>query len=616
MTAHRTQRHRWIAIGMGTLAFLCLASTASAQLGALVSPGRLSRAHAQLEGVANCLQCHSKGQQVVAAKCLTCHKPIAQRIAAKQGVHRDVTTDCVACHVEHAGVDAELRPFDTRTFDHAKDAGFALDGLHAALKTQCAACHKTRSFLTAQTGCASCHTDPHKGTLGTSCTGCHSTSVRFAAASKAFDHTKAKFPLKGAHATATCESCHKNKQFKGIAFASCSNCHADPHASKMGAACSSCHTEASWRTSKVDHARTAFPLKGRHATVECAKCHRTSAVRVNVRFDTCAACHADPHRGSFAPQDCSACHTEATFRKGAFDHATTTFPLADRHAGLECVACHKTLTASVRDFRGLKTSCASCHEDVHRGELGSSCGSCHSSRSFAVTAFTHAKPRPFFAGQHAPLTCAQCHVGTLTPARAGGPVVLRVGFTTTPSTCASCHKDVHLGQLGATCDRCHTLELAGFRVTGFGHAATRFPLTGAHTAVLCEKCHQVETAAFPSGSGTARRFTNIGTECAACHVDPHRGQLDRACQACHTTGTFALPRYTHRNAKGLRDFFTGQHNSAACERCHARSPAASGAKPRPNYRITTACTNCHIDVHRGALGADCAACHKPLEGPR
>ena len=34
---------------------------------------------------------------------------MAERIRLKKGVHRDVTGDCAACHVEHAGVDAELR---------------------------------------------------------------------------------------------------------------------------------------------------------------------------------------------------------------------------------------------------------------------------------------------------------------------------------------------------------------------------------------------------------------------------------------------------------------------------------------------------------------------------
>ena len=595
-----------------TLAAVQLAGAraASAQFGSLVSPGPLSKAHASLRGVENCLQCHSKGRQVAADKCLVCHKPIAERIAAKKGIHRNVTTDCVTCHVEHAGVDAELRPFDRQKFDHARDTGFPLDGLHAPLVATCAACHKTRSFLNAPTTCSACHVDPHKGSLGMACATCHTTAVKFAAATSGFDHRKTSFPLTGAHVNVACESCHKNKQFKGIAFSSCASCHVDPHKARMGPACSSCHTDATWHTTKVDHAKTAFPLRGKHAAVGCTKCHVKPATVVKPRFDTCAACHADPHKGAFT-QDCSACHTESSFQKGKFDHAATKFPLTDKHTGLACVACHKTVTAAAMDFRGLQTSCRSCHNDVHRGELGPLCEKCHTARSFAVKVFTHANPRPFFAGQHASLTCAQCHVKTLAPTRTVANAAARVGFTTTSAACASCHKDVHLGQLPSNCEQCHTIELAKFAVTGFSHATTKFLLTGKHVPVPCEKCHLVETGVFPAGSGTARRFTGMSTACATCHQDQHRGQLDRNCLTCHTTDTFLLPKYTHKNARALRDFFTGRHVTT-CAQCHKPlADTSAGARPAANYKVTTSCVTCHTDVHRGALGADCAACHKP-----
>ena len=58
------------------------------QLGKLLSPGPLARAHGALEGGANCQRCHEAGRRVAAARCLTCHKPIADRIARRTGVHR------------------------------------------------------------------------------------------------------------------------------------------------------------------------------------------------------------------------------------------------------------------------------------------------------------------------------------------------------------------------------------------------------------------------------------------------------------------------------------------------------------------------------------------------
>lgn len=592
----------WIMPLIAAVMHLAAAAESSAQLGALVSPGRLHKAHASLEGVSNCLQCHSKGRQVAAEKCLACHKPVAQRIAAKKGVHRNVAGDCVSCHVEHAGPDAELRPFDQAKFDHGRDAGFPLDGLHAPLGSKCASCHKSRSFLNAPSTCAACHADPHAGSLGAQCASCHSTAVKFAAAIKSFDHSRAAFPLAGAHTRVACESCHRNKQYKGMAFKTCSSCHTDPHQSKLGPVCTSCHTEAGWRTTKVDHARTAFPLRAKHAAVDCAKCHLKSAALVKPRFDTCAACHADPHRGTFK-QDCGACHTESGFQKAPFDHATTAFVLTDKHLGLSCVACHKTSRPAANDFRGLRATCVACHTDVHRGELGLSCEKCHTAKTFEVKTFTHARIGPFFAGQHASLSCAQCHSATMQPARtAADAPAMRVGFTTTPTSCVSCHKDVHAGQFRAPCESCHSVEIPKFGTPTFSHAATRFPLTGKHAPLACEACHK----------GQPKQLTGLSSECAACHQDPHRAQLGQACQTCHTVQTFAVTRYTHQNAPALREFFVGRHASATCAACHKPLPARpSESKPVAAYKLSAACTTCHTDVHRGQLGSDCKSCHKP-----
>jgi hypothetical protein len=134
-----------------------------------------------------------------------------------------------------------------------------------------------------------------------------------------------------------------------------------------------------------------------------------------------------------------------------------------------------------------------------------------------VSAFRHAKQRPFFDGQHATLRCAQCHASAYdttagaartVPAAATRPgraatvaPVVRAGFTRTADTCVSCHTDVHLGRVGARCETCHTVETARFAVTNFQHAKTKFPLTGKHAPLTCEACHAVATQTFPGGHG-------------------------------------------------------------------------------------------------------------------
>jgi hypothetical protein len=632
--------------GITFVALMTAPPLAEAQLGALISPGRLAKAHASLEGLTNCQSCHEPGRGVTAGKCLSCHRPVADRMAARTGVHGNVK-ECVSCHVEHAGVDGKLRPFDQKAFEHATMTRFPLDGKHALVAADCAACHKARSFLTLTTTCVSCHADVHKGSLGTNCTSCHSTRTAFTELSGQFDHSKAAFPLSGAHRTAACEWCHVNKTFKGIRFASCTNCHRDPHrpapivaagtqrvvAQTPGvpATCTSCHTTATWRTRKVNHdTQTAFPLLGRHASVDCAACHTQPVMKVKPRSDTCAACHVDVHRGAFR-QDCKACHNESGFQKALFDHSQTTFALTGSHQPLACSDCHKNLVPSVPpvpsrgggrattagtavsvDFRGLKTACVSCHVDVHQAELGATCESCHGTTSFRIPNYVHPRFADFFSGQHASLACEKCHVPGQ-PARPAGAAVaaLNVKFRSAVTTCVSCHRDVHLGQEGSACENCHSIQTPKFGLVNFSHAKTRFTLTGRHEAIACATCHKVETGTFPSGVGTAARLAGVGRECRACHADVHLGQLSTSCESCHGTTSFRLASYTHRNQRS--DFFVGRHATAGCAACHkpvaAQFPAGRGTAVR--FRSETRCVACHLDVHRGSLGPDCINCHRP-----
>lgn len=614
------------AIALACLCWLATGGSAAAQLGALLSPGRLSKAHADLEGITNCQSCHERGQRVTAEKCLTCHEPVAERINRKAGVHASVTNDCVSCHVEHAGLDGVLRPFNQSQFDHGGVTGFPIDGKHSRLPGDCAACHKERSFLTLSSSCASCHADVHKGSLGSTCTSCHTTKTTFREPGGTFDHSKAGFPLRGAHQTTACTGCHVDQRFRGIQFRSCTNCHTDPHRQALGPTCTSCHTETSWRTQKLDHNRTNFPLKGLHAEVRCAACHKQSAALVKPKSDTCASCHVDIHRGNFK-EDCSSCHTESGFQRAPFDHTTTTFALTGAHLTLECATCHKpALPAgrsrtqqraarppSVLDFRGLQATCVSCHEDVHTGELGGSCQTCHATDTFHVSRYTHAHVPEFFVGQHAALTCEQCHV----PAPLTRPIrtsasILNVAFTSATTACVSCHRDVHLGQEGTVCETCHTVQTAKFAIVNFEHAQTGFSLTGRHLTTECVLCHKTETGLFPAGDGTAVRFKGVGRECLACHADPHLGQLDQRCETCHDTTTFHLTDYRHRR-RMLDDFFTGKHTSANCESCHkvATMKVSAGGGRSAQFQIPRSCVSCHEDKHRGSLGSRCETCHRP-----
>ncbi len=596
-------------------------------VGSLVSPGKLSKPHAKLEGIENCEKCHEPGHKVTAARCLECHKPVAERIRARKGVHRDATgDDCATCHVEHAGLDGDLRHFTTKGFDHKGQAGFPLDGLHAPL--DCKACHKTRSFLGLTASCASCHKDVHNGTLGSACQTCHSTSVAFKDTRKAFDHAKTKYALTGAHAKVPCESCHRTKgDYRVARYAACEACHKNPHVPALGT-CTSCHVTTSFRTlaegRKFDHAKTAYPLKGRHAAVACQSCHVKPATLVKLKYTRCADCHRDVHKGVFGAEDCAACHTESGFRPAKFDHAKRTkFPLDGRHLATPCAACHKAAAAKGRvplaertvDFRGAKAACASCHADPHKGRLGATCQTCHGTTSFKLSAFEHPRRPEFFVGAHAGVACEKCHLAepasAAGPAKSPAPAAASRKYRGVSFECATCHRDPHLGQVGADCAKCHGLATKGYKPDLFRHAQSTFALTGRHESVPCAKCHARETGTFPAGRGTAVRLTGISTECRTCHKDPHLGQLPQRCETCHDTASFRVAKFTHPARKETADFFAGKHATIACAECHRKEtavyPAGRGTAVR--YTLPVDCAHCHEDAHRGALGRDCASCH-------
>jgi len=579
------------------IAFASADSDGAAQVP--ISPGPLAKAHATIDGVGNCTRCHEVGRELSPARCLGCHKPIAARIANKVGVHRAVTGDCQACHVEHAGVDTDMLGLDTRSFNHATETGFPLEGLHAKLAARCASCHKKRTFLDQRTACNSCHKDVHKATVGNDCTRCHSVLVPFKDARRQFDHARAKFQLTGAHRTVACEKCHVSGVLRGLHFDACLSCHKQPHRTTLGPACTQCHTTERWTTRTVEHGKTEFPLAGAHARVACEKCH-VSSITKPLAFDRCSACHANPHRES-AKEDCRKCHTEASFKGATFDHGgRTTFPLVGKHQGLACLKCHTTIAADdvplaqkVIDFGGASAACAACHKDQHKSEYGRMCDACHGPTTFKVSGFAHPRSPEFFAGRHAGVACVRCHVRgpDAPPVRTASPAP--PARSRAPSmVCATCHADIHLGQLGTACERCHVIDALKFAAARFSHERVPFPLTGKHKAAECVTCHPSETRVFPAGSGTARRFSPMSGDCQTCHKDPHLGQTDARCQTCHTAVSFRILVYTHR---GLEGFFTGYHGSLACRSCHktetGQFPAGQGTAIR--LKVGRTCRSCH-----------------------
>jgi Doubled CXXCH motif (Paired_CXXCH_1) len=449
--------------------------------------------------------------------------------------------------------------------------------------------------------CAKCHSDHH---------GRGFAMVRFAPSS--FNHAESGWPLRGAHATTKCASCHESKSYLGLSQ-SCTSCHKDPHQNRFGAQCLTCHDEASWsslRLEKLDHDSTRYPLRGAHASVKCQACHQGSPPKYEgLEFSTCTSCHQDPHQGKLG-KGCESCHTVADWRKLVLTgNAHPWLSLANGHARTGCAQCHDrgNLMAPSRG-----RACVGCHKPVHEADFGRRCESCHGSIRWLglerkVGLAAHAQTPYPLRGKHANVPCAACHE----PSMPENTRYRELEF----ARCASCHDDPHEKRFaardGGECSGCHSE--AGFRPSRFGidqHATTRLPLTGHHAAVACSRCHE----RAPS-EGRRLVWAMQKTRCADCHENPHGPQFaeemrKNGCATCHTSAGWDVPKIDHGTWP-----LTGAHVAAPCAACHQASEQDRKAGKGPSYRqAPRACEGCHDDVHRGQFRLSepkrsCDFCH-------
>jgi hypothetical protein len=489
----------------------------------LLMPGKLSNAHAKYEE--DCSNCHDRTDRSRQTPlCLACHKEVAADIGTRGGFHGRMTgmdsAQCKACHSEHLGRDGDIVKLTREQFDH-RLTDFALDGAHA--NVVCDGCHRAgKKYREAPADCHACHREeePHQGKLGRECGSCHDAA---AWRHVTYDHDRTKYPLREKHSEVPCVQCHFGDRYRGTPQ-QCVSCHSpdDVHRGERGTDCGECHTTAAWRAAKFDHAKeTEFALIGVHARIACQDCHRSGRLEDPLPTD-CYGCHRgeDSHAGRLGKEcnkchdnekwqtstfdhtrdakwplegrhkevDCHACHTAATETQKLgtdchgchratdvhagklgseceqchgvegwrsevrFDHDLTDFPLLGLHVAVPCEQCHVT-----RAYKGVGSECYACHQkdDVHKGGLGKDCNRCHSPNGWRIWEFDHGKETDFaLTGAHGKLACASCHKQ---PAE---EVKLDM-------SCVSCHAqdDVHLGQYGRQCQRCHsTVNFRGARL--------------------------------------------------------------------------------------------------------------------------------------------------------
>lgn len=358
-----------------------------------------------------------------------------------------------------------------------------------------------------------------------------------------------------------------------------------PHG-KFHEPCELCHGANGWKPAKIsakfDHSKYGFRLEGAHSAAKCGACHAT--LEFTQSKTLCQSCHEDPHRGEMGP-DCARCHGARSFVDRApmvRAHQMTRFPLTGSHAGLECESCHPPAAQGRMQFVNTQAECRNCHMEQYRsaktpdhvaGSYPLECQNCHSTLTWSGAQFNHDRTTFPLTGAHRAAACQQCH---------GDGV-----YHGKSAACASCHQSDydgaspnHLasGFAASACASCHnTTSWSG---ASFDHAATRFPLTGAHRTAACTGCH---------GDGV---YHGKSTDCVSCHQTDYNGATPNhvaagfaasACATCHTTTTWSGGTFDHDTS--WFPIYTGRHAGrwTTCETCHT-SPT--------NYAVFT-CLSCH-----------------------
>ncbi len=118
-------------------------------------------------------------------------------------------------------------------------------------------------------------------------------------------------------------------------------------------------------------------------------------------------------------------------------------------------------------------------------------------------------------------------------------------------------------------------------------------------------------------------------KCLHCHteikqrIDQKKGYhyssevRTKSCFQCHSDHhgkNFQIIRFDEKNFDHRKTGYplTGKHRSIDCRACHQKPNIQEPSLLSKNFTflgLSTACVNCHEDVHQGSLSSQCAKCH-------
>ncbi len=577
-----------------------------------------------------CVRCHQKGgSQPLSVKATeTPAAKTAEGYAKMTFRWASWGFDCMPCHANVHGTSllgsksckfchSAKVEWSKISFDHNRRTKFPLDGAHAK-KATCESCHKKDERKAPDRACITCHVDAHKGRFSkfgsggqANCGSCHTANVW--KPENKFDHNSmTRFSLSGAHAGADCRACHRGKTQadwehlenlmvklpgqKGLSV-DCMGCHrhANVHQKQYtNDKCLDCHKMAGdvhtkpRAVNEFHGASSKFPLTEGHRGVDCGKCHPNNVF--TGAPDQCGPkCHADElHKGSLG-KDCTNCHAGGKWEARLFDHDNKTkWPLVGNHRDVLCDSAIPAATSprTVASHAPASTATRRTTRTTASSARAASAATSPTGRSPSITTIPRSRDWPL-VGKHETVRCQDCHKS--------------IRFKPTPTDCNGCHgePDVHRGQLGTLCGRCH--DEKSWKNVRTQHDVPAIRFAGAHDRVTCYKCHT-----------QGKLLEGTGQLCITCHRndDIHHNALGPRCGDCHSQNTWAGARFDH-NTVGCN--LTGVHRLQPCVSCHVGGNFVA---------ISPSCASCHRkDAIRGATASGfgmahaafptCANCHNP-----
>ena len=332
----------------------------------------------------------------------------------------------------------------------------------------------------------------------------------------------------------------------------------------------------------IDHARTRFPLTGRHATVACESCHPASGGTrkwKGVPLD-CHGCHGDRrnHKGALGPQ-CQLCHDVSGWKSIKHEASQHRFAITGKH-DLQCANCHAAgahLSPTV--------TCADCHKQTHGGTR-SPCETCHVVSNWKSVFFKkHTFDPALLPGKHRTATCLGCHAA--------------FQFKGVTTECESCHHTKPHEDLGG-CKQCHS-PLSWKDVKPDHRTGAALP-TGDKPVV--ENKTPIEQQASTDTTGIFRVKSSFN------HVTHERQVKARGlkpnCASCHVGTDFIKQRPTMQACEACHDGKTAfDARGTQCDRCHQAPPGTPmvALPPSPKLFQHGAHTNHKVKIE------DCTSCH-------